>query len=265
MRRFFALCSVMLKRIMMSRAFLCSCVGLACLYLLSVYQEIKGLDGNIVSILYLYEIASHANFWVLYLLFAAIPGGSLFCIDWEQRYIRSLILRSSKRIYGAASSIACFISSLLTVLLGEWIFVLILRVRFPFILAGDVSTLGMGDTVYRSLLTENQVLIYFMVRILIKAFCAAFFSVFAIWLSTKITNIFVTLTSPIILYYLVENLGVLLQLPSWLQIATIAKGHFMVGDSLQWTLLYPIILFSILGLVITMSYISNVKGRVENG
>lgn len=265
MRRLFALCAVTLKRVIATKVFIFSVIGMAGLCLLSVYQEISVLYGTNTSVLYLYEIASHANFWILYLLFATIPGGSLFCFDWDNRYIRSLILRSSKRAYGAASSFTCFVSALLTVLFGEWLFVIILRMWFPFYLQNDVSILGLENSVYSILITEKQILLYFMIRILIKAFCAAFFAVYAIWLSTKITNVFVTLTSPIILYYLLENLGALLRLPKGMQIATIAKGHYIVGDSVQWTLLYPIFLFTFLSILISSSYISSVKGRVENG
>ena len=54
--------------------------------------------------------------------------------------------------------------------------------------------------------------------------------------------------SPVILYFLWENLAVILKFPSQLQISTVAKGHLFIAGSFWETLLYPLSLFGLLGL-----------------
>lgn len=92
-----------------------------------------------------------------------------------------------------------------------------------------------------------------------------FFSVFSLWLSTKITNIFVALTSPIILYFLWENIAVIFKFPSFLQISTVAKGHFAISESLPKTFIYPLVLFGALSFVFGALFTLGAKRRIENG
>lgn len=265
MRKFFFLFISTLKRVFLSKSFWGACAGLAIMSLISIYEESVTLDGMETSVLYLYEIGTYANFWILYLLFAAIPGSALFCSDWENRFFRSSIVRCTKRIYGAATACACFISALVTVMVGEWLFIGVLWLRYPLIIEESVLAMGLDHTVYAALMNSTSVLLYFMIRICIKAFCAAFCSVFALWLSTWITNIFVALTSPIILFYFLENVGAIFQLPGQLQITTLAKGHLMAGESLSCTLLYPVFLFLAFGSLFGVFFAHRAKERVENG
>ncbi len=265
MRKFLRFFGGTMKRIFLSKGFWGACIGIAAMNLLAVYQEITAIGDGQTSVLYLYEISNYVNFWVLYLLFAAIPGATLFCADWENRFFRLSIVRCSKRVYGVVSACACFVSALLAVILGEWLFVLSLRVKYPFFLEENTMSFGFDNAAFAGFIGETNVLGYFMFGILIKAFCAAFSSVFALWLSTKITNIFVALTSPVILYFLLENLGVILKLPSCLQISTVARGHLLIADSFWQTLLYPIFLFTALGLVFGILFTRSARRRVENG
>ncbi len=265
MRKFFYLFLSTLKRIFLSKSFWGACVGLAAMSLVSVYEEVITLDGMGTSVLYLYEIGTYANFWILYLLFAAIPGSVIFCSDWENRFFRLSVVRCTKRIYGAASVCACFVSALITVAAGEWLFIGFLWLRYPLITPDSVLAMGLGHTLYAGLMDEAGILVYFAIRICIKAFCGAFCAVFALWLSTWITNIFVALTSPIVFYFFLENVSVVLRLPGQFQIATLAKGHLMVGESLTLTVLYPVILFLAAGSLFGVFFSHRAKERVENG
>ena len=95
MKKFFFLFRSVMQRIFLSKGFWGAAAGIAGMNLLGVYQEVSVIGNGQTSVLYLYEISNYVNFWVLYLLFAAIPGASLFCIDWENRFFRASIIRCS--------------------------------------------------------------------------------------------------------------------------------------------------------------------------
>lgn len=265
MKKFFFLFRSVMQRIFLSKGFWGAAAGIAGMNLLGVYQEVSVIGNGQTSVLYLYEFSNYVNFWVLYLLFAAIPGASLFCIDWENRFFRASIIRCSKRIYGAATACACFISSMLVVLLGEWLFLFVLRIPYPFYLEQDAIAFGLDTSVFSIFMGEFEILGYFLFGTFVKAFCAGFFAMFSLWLSTKIPNIFVALTSPVILYFLWENLAVILKFPSQLQISTVAKGHLFIAGSFWETLLYPLSLFGLLGLVFGIFFTNSEREVVENG
>lgn len=251
-----------LRRIALGRGFWGACLGLAAMRLLSVYQEISISQGMENSVLYFYELGDYVNFWVLYLLFAAIPGATLFCADWENRFLRFTVARCSKAVYGVSTAWACFLSAVLATLIGEGLFVAALRCFFPF--TGE-NVMGVDASIFRVFLSPGMAPGYFLCRAAIKAAGAGFFAVFALWLSTKITNAFVALASPVILYYLWENVAVITQMPRFLQIGSLLKGHIQLGGSLLWTMLYPLLLFSALAAVFGVCFTINAKRRVENG
>lgn len=263
-RKCFFSTMVTMKRIVLSASFWAACAGLAAMELLNLLQELSLISGGVTSVLYLYEVGTYSNFWVLYLLFAAIPSATLFCADWENRYIRPCILRSSKKCYAVATAIACYLAAFLVVLIGDSVFLLLLHSRYPWILPENIEGLGIADSVYSPLMSGAGVYLYFLIRTLCKAFCAAFTSVLALCLSTVITNIFVTLAAPVIVFYIFENLLILLEMPASFQIGSIAKGHIAVGG-LGTTVLYTAVLFTLCAAVFGQLFVSSVQRRVENG
>ena len=95
------------------------------------------------------------------------------------------------------------------------------------------------STPFAPLLTPQRILLFYAARFLIKACCAGFFSVAALWVSTLLPNVFVALASPLLLNYLWENVAIFLKLPAPLLFASVAKGNIPIQDSLLWTVLYP--------------------------
>ena len=96
MRNFLHFTASGLRRTVLAPSFVGAAVGQCALSLLSVYEEIT-LVGADSTASYLYEMGIYANFWVLFLLFGAIPGATLFCADWENRYIRFSAARRAPR------------------------------------------------------------------------------------------------------------------------------------------------------------------------
>lgn len=253
-----------MKRIVLSASFWISCAGLAAVELLNLLQELTLVGGGITSVMYLYEVGTYSNFWVLYLLFAALPSATLFCSDWENRYFRSFILRSSKQCYAITTATSCYVSAFSVVLIGDALFLLLLRFKYPWVLPADIQGLGIEGGVYHSLMSGAGIYLYFLVRTLCKAFCAAFTSVLALCLSTVITNIFVTLAAPVIAFYVFENLLILLEMPASFQIGSIAKGHIAIGGP-GTTVLYAAVLFSLCAAAFGLLFARSVQRRVENG
>lgn len=265
MRHFFSTTASALKRVLISPSFLVAILGLAALNIISVYQEMA-LVQNRGTVIYIYNYGLYSNFWILFLVFGAIPGATLFCTDWENRYIRFSVLRAGKGIYGATTAFVCFLSSILAVFLGECLFFIILCFRYPLVSEYHLANLATGVySIFEPLFVGNKLILFFLIRFLLKACCAGFYAVFALWFSTKITNVFVSALSPIIFNYLWENIVVLFQLPDSIRFDRLAKGYVSINDNLLWTILYPLILFAFLAAMFGILFTLAAKRRVENG
>lgn len=212
MRNFLHFTASGLRRTVLAPSFVGAAVGQCALSLLSVYEEIT-LVGADSTASYLYEMGIYANFWVLFLLFGAIPGATLFCTDWENRYIRFSAARAGKAAYGAGTAAACYLAGTGAVFVGSGSFggaVPGLSPSFP----GEHCHQLLDEHALRAAAHPQRILLFYAARFLIKACCAGFFSVAALWVSTLLPNVFVALASPLLLNYLWENVAIFLKLPA---------------------------------------------------
>ena len=158
MRNFLHFTASGLRRTVLAPSFVGAAVGQCALSLLSVYEEMT-LVGADSTASYLYEMGIYANFWVLFLLFGAIPGATLFCADWENRYIRFSAARAGKAAYGAGTAAACYLSGTGAVFVGEWLFFGALCLGYPLLAPGSTVINSWMSTPFAPLLTPQRILL----------------------------------------------------------------------------------------------------------
>lgn len=250
-----------LKYMMCSYRFLAAVIGYVTISLISLLDEIKMFPS--ASVCYLYMVYHYYPFWLLFLLFAVIPGGGSFCADYKSNYFRYRILRFGEKKYAISKAVSCFISASAMVFLSQWSLIAILALRGPIYLAEDKN--AMIGRIYYVLMNENQVWIYFMIRILILAAAAGFFSVLALWISTKVVNIFVVFSSPIIAYYLIDNVSIALDIPFYLSLSKIIRGTIEIKGGITISLLYAMSVLVGLSVVFIIMFHVSCRKRCENG
>lgn len=261
MKRFFCVLGQDLRRTILSWTFLAAVLGFAAINVATLFDEYQFTSAD-TSILYLQMLMGYRDFYIVFLLFAALPGTTLFCSDWDNRYIRFSIMRSTKNTYAASKVIACFISAVLTILLAEWLTVFIFSFKFNlYVPENSYSSYG----AYQAWITPEGTPLYLTATFLCKGFCAGFLSVTALWFSTKVTNVFVTLATPMLAYYLIQVVGFATRvLPSNLSIDNLTKAQVDVGGP-TLSLLYTLGIFSVLAALFGFLFVKSCKRRISNG
>lgn len=261
MKHFFCVLGQDLRRTVLSWTFLVAVLGLAFVNVVSLFDEYQFFLED-TSVLYLEMLMGYRNFYMIFLLFAALPGTTLFCSDWDNRYIRFSVMRSTKNVYAASKVIACFLSAILTVVLAEWLTVFAFSFQFDLYLPSDANG---SYGAYQALVTPAGTPLYLTATFLCKGFCAGALSVFALWFSTKVTNVFVTLAVPMLAYYLIQVVGFATgMIPSYLSIDNLTKAHVDVGGP-ALSLLYTIGVFTALALLFGFLFVRSCKRRISNG
>ena len=241
-----------LARTVCSKAFIFAALGLTAATFLTGMEELSYMTPE-NDLIYIYGIFQYLDFQLLYLLFAAIPGAALFCADWENRFIRFSAQRCSKRIYGVSKGIACFVSAVLVVTVSEWLDLMILRLwGFPAVNMEMANQMALGA--FDEIGYSEWVYLYFAAVIFIKACCAGAFAEFALWLSTKITNVFVTLAAPMMW----------LRMPSKFYPGMLSKGLSVFGGA-GTTTLVTCGIFAAFGAVFLVLFTRSCRRRLENG
>lgn len=249
------------QRILLSKRFLLSMLAFLAVSAVTLAQEMPYFDRE-SSVMYIRLMQSYLGFYVVYLLFAAIPGVPVFCTDWENRFYRYTVLRCTKNIYAVSKVIVCAVSAFSLVFLAEWLFIIICRLMgFPLTEPNFLNNLGAYDIFS----APGKTYIYLLIVITIKSACAAFFSVLALWLSTRITNPFVVLAAPILAYELFNTVLMACRVPSVFLISTVAKGQAIVGDSAGISFLYSVLYFTVFTVIFSLLFIRDCKRRIRNG
>ena len=248
-----------LKRTFISLYFLTATIGLAFVKIITLFDEAPSFIPGETTIVYIYLIEQYLGFNIIYLLFAAIPGTILFCSDWDNRFIRFSVVRSSKMKYAISKVLACFTSGICVVFLAEWIMIAIFSFQFPLFDA------NFNHDVFASFATSDKIMLYFLVKSICKAFCAGFLCVFALWFSTKIINVFVALATPLLAYYFFNTLSIALGIPAWLIIGNLSECNININQDPVLSFLFPIVIFLISTMVFGFLFIRNCKRRIENG
>ena len=250
-----------LRYMIISYIFLISCVSYVGISIISIIDEMKAFPDS--SAFYLYTVYNFYPFSLLFLLFAVLPGGGSFCVDWENRYYRYRIIRYGKKKYAVSKALSCSISAAILVFISQLSFIFFLCIGRNVLAKGDEQM--MLGRIYYPLMNKYDIWIYFLIRILMVSACAALFSVLALWLSTKIINIFVVLASPIIIYYFFDNLSVALKFPFFLSISKIVRGAIEIQAGPGFTLLYSVCFFLILTGGLIYAFYRGCRKRCENG
>lgn len=252
------------RRAYFSFGFIIAVVGM-CLALISGASTEGSMIKNGADVLYLYIVAHVQGFSMLSVIFATMPFATSFCTDWNTQFIRPTIIRTTIKNYGISKVFTTALSGGSAVALGEVLFILLLRLYLPLVdRQGHMFANAVSDPVYGSLLSGGNYAAYFASRILLAFFAAAFFAVLALWISTYITNVFVTLASPILSFYILTTLTGLIGLPRWLDIRIALSGTFYMGKPF-FSLLYSIFFCSFLCILMGILTVRQINRRLEHG
>lgn len=249
-----------LKRLIFSKVFLGALLTYILVSFLTLAQEVQDIGDT--SIMYIRMIQEYLGFYIIYVLFAAISCTPVFCVDWENRFYRYSVVRSSPNYYAVSKAIACFFSSFSFIFLGEWIQILILRlINLPLTDLRFENNLGIFDAFSK----PDKVLIYFLLTILLKSLNAGFLSVLSLYLSSKIPNIFVALATPILSFQILSTVANALRAPDYFVIRKISLGQININDSFTQSFLYSVFFYIVLTALCTLLFVKNCKRRIQYG
>ena len=229
----------------------------------SISDEISFNRGDVLYYMELFIM--QGPFTMIILFIGVIPYGLSFCIDWENRFIRTNIIRVSCRSYAWAKVIVVATSSAAVILLGHLLTTCLLSLHMP-LLGDEYYRAGYEvytQTVFGSIIDVNA-LLYLLIRSVVSALHCSFWAVFALCISAFTADPFITLASPVIGSYFIINLTYALNFPAHLKLNSIAACNFDIGG-IGISFLYAILFFLVLIILLGCLFYTQVKRRVENG
>ena len=246
-----------LRRAFCSPRFFIAIAALVFLNFFSIWQELS-LGGSATDVLYYFDtFMLNGSFTLVAILLSIFPFSNSFCSDWNNKYILVSVIRSSQRAYAWSKIIVSSLSSFCVILIGYSLSVLALASKMALLNPLSGNHEYYINSTFGELLAISPCL-FILVKILIYGVFCSFWSVFALWISTRISNIFVTLAFPIITYYAVINVMYNLQFPNYLRLNVLVKGDVNLGTPIK-SFLYTILVFLVCIVIFGVLFAKNVR------
>lgn len=224
MKLFTQCLSVDLRRSVLSGRFLAATIGFSILLCANLPLEPWPQEAT-----YLFSISYKYGFYIFFFLCAAIPYARSYLADIDADYILNIVRRTSLLTYSLSKCIAVMVSGGLSVIVATGIFLAYLFIRFP-----AVSDVTISYSGWDVLISQYSALHYIAVKTLLTAVTGGNFAVVALVISTVIKNSFVVLAMPVLIYYLINELVMLFEIPMWCNMIgflyyPVFPGHYLAS------------------------------------
>ncbi len=255
MRIFLKLLGMDFRRAIFSKKFLFAVLGYAVLLCLNLPPT-----SGIENVTYLFALSYNYGFYIFFFLCAAIPYATSFLSDIEDSYLPLLLRRVPRSAFCIARCISVIVSGTLAVAAASVLYLLFLRVQFPWINKDFLSDYSGWEFI----INYYGIGVYFPLRILITSLYGGVYALFALLLSTKIKNSFVVLSFPTLLFYFLSESVLALHVPPRLDF-TILPYVPAFGTSLWPSLLYYLGCILLVALAAYGGFYHQVRRLQENG
>ncbi|CAH1215439.1 hypothetical protein PAECIP111893_03970 [Paenibacillus plantiphilus] len=259
MKRTVGILSMDLKRAFGSSGFLLAILGVWLIYYAGAGSEIEYAP----DVLLLFKYSTQASgFNKIIILCCVLPYTISYCIDWNSKYMRPVVIRVGSFRYALSKIIACGLSSAMAVVVGIILFIVPFAIHIPLVspVAGNFEAFATG-TLGGELLLDGQYVSYFVVYIYLAALAGAFWAIVGLCASAFMPNKFVALFLPFIGLYVLNFITV--EFPIWLQLNEVTNGDVIIGGT-TFSLIYATLLVGVLLAGVGLLFVKTTARRLSN-
>lgn len=214
------------------------------------------------SVLYLVQFIAWGSYVQLIFICGVIPFGTAYLAETEHQYIRYLIFRSDVKSYLRSKVIVTALSGFMTIFLGKMLVAGIIRMFYP--MAGRLAHYDPTEGGINCLMAINP-WGYVLADAFLYAMAGAAFALLALLVSAVARNTFVTIMSPMVLYFMISSVTQWLHLPQWMEIGGLCMGYIQIyEDSVLLTILHICLVWTVFMGLIGVCFIRYGERRFQN-
>lgn len=222
-----------------------------------------------VTLYYFYMNVGEGYSTDLLNMIAALPAITLFCEDYSSGKFLLTYARTGKKIYPFAVTLSSGITTAILVTVSYLIFsAVILLGGYPAVPDLEPAvlrweTIGLAN----SALLPTVPVLFYALWIVREAMCTAVYSMLGILLSVFITNIHLTIVSPLMMSMLYDIFNRVIRLPFWMDFGSVYSGSlslfFGFGGTLDDEIFSPIsAVYPFIYTIISVIIISIITGKM---
>lgn len=200
--------------------------------------------------------------YILCFAFCAMSFSGCFLEDGEYGFWNLSVQKGSLRQYVWSKVCTCFVSGVLTMVIGVSLFMLLLSVKVPLYVDYSWLVFERPEDTFGFLLYENTIVLYFICSALKSGMLGGIFAVISAFLTLYERNRLFTISVPVVGYYFIENtISTILKLPNIFNIWVIYSSGFSVFDNVWKDVIYAVLVAVLI--IVVMEHFIERKLRRE--
>lgn len=225
--------------------------------LLYIFTHTSENSTSIIELIdYLLGIGIFRN---LILIIISVPFVEVFCEDWNNKNIYSVITRCNIKKYSKVKILSSVVGAMSVNFIGFLLLTFLLSFFMP--LSTNQTVNNFASEPY-GFLVNGYPIIYLIIRLLIFSLFSSVWVIIGVFFSTIIPNNFVSLAMPLISYYFIGNLCD--YLPKFININYLTNCTNILGGNAIITFVYSLLFFIVLILVFIKLFNVMVQRRINN-
>lgn len=167
------------------------------------------------AVWYLLRISRSFGSYYFSLVICALPGAALFAEEWcSERFVFSY-LRTGKKEYAVSTILSSFLSAFSAAFIGTSLYIGIYSLINP--ITSDANDIifaqQMGGYTNGGLLYNGHIFAYYLLDVINTSCFMGLFSALATMLSAVLTNSYITVIMPLLMYEIISTLFNILSVP----------------------------------------------------
>lgn len=244
-----------LKRIVTSPLLYVSILGVFVICCFGMSSQ----SGHPCGVIFMYDVMLDlSSYRKLIMLFAALPFGTVYCREWNEKSANYIICRSSAAKHLSAYILFQFITSFLVTFIGMILSAAVFCINGKLF----ISNPNPYTDAFGKLINDNYVLLYLFFRSYHYSFSIAVWALAGTAMSSIFLNPYIAICSPLVFSYVLEMITIENSfLPDlW----HLSLSYTEVSDNPFVASAFITIIFSVLGAVFAAVFWNRAKRRIQN-
>lgn len=250
-----------LYRAFCSWRFVVGVLGVFFTLVIATFQSIK----SYVSVIHIYYIIVYGMPFIITLIFSTLPYAGCFCDDFENKYISIQIIRGKASQYVFSKIVVIFISSIITITLGTFLYVCFLRCLAPWVSNESIYEYALTSGGFRTILKRGYFIIYYILFGMQFGILAGILSMIASYISLYIYNRLLVLSLPIMSFYFIDYFINLIFGEGTYNLNAVFSGSMNIWDNDLYSFLFALIIGILSLIIIYILTYRKIERTIENG
>lgn len=178
-----------------------------------ISRDIIGPDSDIPYIFH-YAFANSTSYFLL--VICALPASAVFAEEWKAKRFVSIYTRAKKKGFAASVILSSFLSAFCLSVTASVIYLGILSFSYP--ITGEITDIHFIQSAETyangKLLLSGNTFLYYLISFGTQGCLMGLFSALSTMLSVKLTDPYIAVVMPMVLYIVITNICGIINLPT---------------------------------------------------